>query len=495
MPLGIIAKQSIYNAAYTYTGIGLGFITTIFLYPHILDPDQYGLTRVLISASMIGAQFAHLGIRNVVIRFFPLFRRTDKQREGFLFIALIVPLFGFIIFSLLFWIFRDQLIVVYAERSPLFVDFYVYVLPITLFLLYFEVLNSYLRSLRDSVTGSLISEVIIRIVVIIVLAVYFFGWITFPQFILCFTVAYGVQPLLMLAALLQKGELKVAPRLSLMRKSLARGMTSYGVYTLLGGLTTVIVWNIDIMMIGSFNGLGQTAVYAIAFYIGTVIAVPQRALERIATPLIAEHILQNNWKEVEVIYRKTSITQMITGIFILLLIWVNTEHLLSLLPDVYAEGRYVVLFIGLGKLFDMATGANGSIIITSKYYRFDLATNILLVIFTVGTNLLLIPQFGIHGAAVATMLSIFLYNLIKFIFVWIKFSMQPFTADYLGVIVLAIISFGIVSLLPDFKMIPNLVITTLIITLTFLCPIWWFEISDDLNAVVNRLYKQINDRS
>jgi O-antigen/teichoic acid export membrane protein len=172
--LGIIAKQSVYNAIYTYIGIGLGFITTIILYPHILDPDQYGLTRVLISAAMIGTQFAHLGIRNTIIRFFPIFEKSGKKQHSLLFISLIIPLVGFLVFSLFFWLFRDFLIDHYVERSPLFVDFYIYILPITLFILYFEVLNSYLRSLRDSMTGSLVSEVILRLAIILILGIYFF---------------------------------------------------------------------------------------------------------------------------------------------------------------------------------------------------------------------------------------------------------------------------------------------------------------------------------
>jgi O-antigen/teichoic acid export membrane protein len=165
-------------------------------------------------------------------------------------------------------------------------------------------------------------------------------------------------------------------------------MISYGFYTLLGGLTTVIVWNVDILMLGSLTGLSQTAVYAIAFYIGTVITVPQRAIEKIATPLIADLIHQRNWGEVEKIYRKTSLNQTIAGTLILLLVWVNTEQLLTSPSRVYADGRYVVLFIGLGKLFDMATGINGSIIINSKYYRFDLFTNLLLILFTISSNLI-----------------------------------------------------------------------------------------------------------
>jgi O-antigen/teichoic acid export membrane protein len=489
--LGIIAKQSVYNALYTYIGIGLGFITTIFLYPHILDPDQYGLTRVLISASMIGAQFAHLGIRNTIIRFFPVFEKSGKKQHSLLFLSLIIPLAGFLVFSLFFWLFRDFLIDFYVDRSPLFVDFYIYILPVTFFILYFDVLNSYLRSLRDSITGSLISEVVLRSVVILILAVYFFGLVSFQTFILLFALAYGIQPLLLIITLIRLDEFRITPRFTVLRKTLARGMASYGLYTLLGGLTTVIVWNVDILMLGSLSGLEQTAIYAIAFYIGTVITVPQRAIEKIATPLIADLIHQRNWGEVEKIYRKTSLNQTIAGTLILLLVWVNTEQLLNLLPDVYADGRYVVLFIGLGKLFDMATGINGSIIVNSKYYRFDLFTNLLLILFTVSSNLILIPEYGIQGAAIATMLSIFLYNLIKYIFVWIKFSMQPFSLNYLWLILFSAISLLLISMLPELTIIPNIMVTSVILVLLYVFPVWWLKLSDDFNLLIRQIMNKV----
>jgi O-antigen/teichoic acid export membrane protein len=222
-----------------------------------------------------------------------------------------------------------------------------------------------------------------------------------------------------------------------------------------------------------------------------VITVPQRAIEKIATPLIADFIYQRNWREVEKIYRKTSLNQTIAGIFILLLVWVNTEQLLNLLPDVYADGRYVVLFIGIGKLFDMATGINGSIIVTSKYYRFDLFTNLLLILFTVSSNLILIPEYGIQGAAVATMLSIFLYNLIKYIFVWIKFSMQPFSLSYLWLFLFSAISLLLISLLPELSLIPNLMVTSVIVVLFFVLPVWWLKLSDDFNLLISQIMNKV----
>ena len=485
--MGILAKQSVYNALLTYLGIGLGAVLTILLYPVILEPEQYGLTRVLISASIVGAQFSHLGIRNITIRFFPLFRQLGGKQNGLLFLTLTIPLAGFFIFTILFLILRDPLTDWYSESSPLVTDFLLYILPITLFILYFDLLNSYLRSLYDSVTGILTSDILLRIMVIALLGLFHFGDISFETFILLFSAAYGMQPLIMLGVIAKRGELYLRPRFRLLRRDLIRSMRTYGLYTLLGGLTTVVVWNIDVIMLGSMTGLEQTAVYAVAFYIGAVIAVPQRAIERIATPLVASHIRRRNWEEIRTIYQKTSLNQTIAGLIILLLIWANTGQILSLLPPIYSGGHLVILYIGLGRLIDMATGINGSIIITSRHYRVDLVTNLLLILFTVSTNLLMIPVLGIEGAALATMLSILLYNVIKLVYVRIAFSMQPFTRDLLWVLLFAGITFLGLWLSPPLPLIPNLIVTALIGLAAFILPIWWLELSPELNRMVNRI--------
>lgn len=485
--MGILAKQSVYNALLTYLGIGLGAVLTILLYPVVLEPEQYGLTRVLISASIIGAQFSHLGIRNITIRFFPLFRRLGGRDNGLLFLAVTIPLAGFLIFTILFLVLRDPLIAWYSGSSPLFIDYLLYILPITLFILYFDVLNSYLRSLYDSVTGIVISDILLRVMVIALLALFHFGDILFDTFVLLFSAIYGLQPLLMLVAIARRGELNLRPRFDLLRRTLIRSMRTYGLYTLLGGLTTVVVWNVDVIMLGSMIGLEQTAVYAVAFYIGAVIAVPQRAIERIATPLVAGHIRDREWEEIRTIYRKTTLNQTIAGLFILLLIWANAGQILSLLPPVYADGHLVILYIGLGRLIDMATGINGSIIITSRHYRVDLVSNLLLILFTVGSNLLLIPLLGIEGAALATMLSIFLYNLIKLIYVWVAFSMQPYTRAMVWVLLFAGITSAALYLLPPLPLVPNLIITGLTGLILFILPVGWLELSPEMNRLVNRL--------
>lgn len=489
--MGIIVRQSIANSLITYTGIGLGFILTILLYPHILTPEEYGLTRVLISASLICAQFAHLGFQNLVMRYFPFFKRADPVRHGFLFWAIVIPFAGFLFFVLLFLPGSDLFIDLYSERSPLVADYYLLVLPLTLFILYFEVLNNYLRSLRDSTTGSFVNEVGQRILAIFLLGIYFFEWISFPLFIFLFVMSYLFQPLLIAVQIARKKEFRLKPNFSILKKRLVRGMASYSLYSLLGGLTTVMVWNVDVMMLGAMAGLESTAVYAIAFYIGSVIAVPQRSIEKITTPLLSDFIKNKQWDEVASVYRKTSLNQLILGLFIFGLIWINLDPLFAILPEIYSAGKWVVFIIGIGKLIDITAGANGVILLNSRHYRVSFYTNIILVGATVFLNYLLIPVYGIEGAAVASALAFFIYNFVKFFYAWNKMGLQPFSRATVLIILLGAaciyISHGVIRFESFWLDIP---VKSAFFVISFAGPVLWFNASPDLNRLLMNRFKK-----
>ena len=486
--MGIIVKQSLSNLIISYAGIALGFILTILLYPHILSPDEYGLTRVLFSASFISTQFAHLGFQNLVIRYFPVFKRAAPQNHGFLFWALTIPVIGFLIFAGVYFAADSTIIAYYAEQSPLFVDYYLWVLPLTLFILYFEILNNYLRSLRDSVTGSFAMEIIQRLITISLLGVYFFGWITFHLFIMLFVLSYMINPLIVAIQIARKGEWKLRPNMKLMRRPLLKGMANYGLFSMLGGLTTVIVWNVDILMLGSLAGLDQTAIYAIAFYMASVIAIPQRSINKIVSPLLADFIKNKEWDEVGSIYTKSSLNQLIPGIFIFGLIWINLDVVYQMMPDFYAAGRWVVFIVGIGKIIEMITGANGLILINSKHYRVSFYTNLILIAVTIGANYIMIPLYGIEGAALASVLAILVYNGTKYTWVLVKMGLQPFTKKTVVVTVLGTAALSITQLFTFFDYyLTEAVVNSLIFVTLFGGPVIYFSISEDLNIMLKNL--------
>lgn len=482
--MGIIKRQGIINSFIIYIGIGLGFISTLYLYPNILTQEQYGLTRLLLSIAFIFAQIVHLGMKNVPIKFFPYFKDKAKNHNGFLFLVLVVPFLGFIFFLLFFFGFKYYLLQYYQDSSELFVDYYLFLIPLVVGIVYFEVTNSFVRSLHDSVPGSIINDIILKIVHILLLVIYFYELISFKLFVGGFVFAYAFQFVLLVGYLIKIGEFDLKPNFSFLDSRLVKEIGSYGMYSLLGGVTSLFVGNIDIIMLGSLVGLSNTGVYAIAFYIGNVIAVPKRSIAKIAAPLISQSLKENNFDDIRNIYTSSSINQIIPGCLLFVGLWANMDNLLQILPPEYSGARWVIIIIGFSKLVDMVTGVNGHIIINSKYYRTDLIFTIFLVLFSVLTNYILIPIYGIIGAAIATALSLFVYNLIKCIYVWIKFKMQPFSKNILTVFLISALLIYLSSLIEMFVGVYiDIVIRSVIITVIFGVSMLLFNVSDEVNKI------------
>jgi O-antigen/teichoic acid export membrane protein len=490
--LGVIIKQSIQNTVISYIGIILGFISTILLFPRILTPDQYGLTRLLISLALVSSQFAHLGVKNIIIRYFPYFRSSEQSKARLLTLTLLIPLCGFLFFTLLYLLSDDLFITYYEDRSALFNSYYLYLIPLVFATLFFEVLNNYVRALQDSVTGSFLNEVLMRALIILLLITYYFEFISFTAFMMGFVGTYCIQPFYLLAYLYLHGELNFSyPKLD-KRAPFVKGMGVYGAYSFLGGLATLIVGNIDVIMLGAMTNLNDTAVYAIAFYVGSVISVPQRSIIKIASPILANLLKENKFGEIDSLYKRTSLNQLIAGILLFIGIWANMHNLMYLLPEEYQGLESIVLIIGVAKLFNMATGINGAIIMNSKHFRFDLYTNILLIGLTITSNYFFIQYWGMLGAAIATALSIFIYNFIKFIFVWIKFDMQPFRWNALAVHMIAAICLGISWQIPYlYNFVIDLIVRSGIITIIFTGSILLFDLSDDVKNLLQEGYSRV----
>ncbi len=419
-------------------------------------------------------------MKNVIIRYFPYYQRSDDSRHRLLTLTLGVPFIGFVLFTLLLFLFQDTLTSYYSNESDLFAEYVLYLIPLVFAILFFEVLNSYVRAMKDSVTGSVVNEIAVRVLIISLLGVYFFDLLTFREFMIIFVGIYSIQPVYMLIYLARKKQLGFALPFQSETKRLYKGMTVYGFYSVLGGLATLMVGNIDIIMLGSMVDYSSAAIYAIAFYIGTVIAVPQRSINKIAAPLIADFFKSKKYGNIEVLYRRTALNQLIAGSLLYVGIWANLHNVIDLLPAEYVEIYYVVVILGLAKLFDMATGINGHIIINSKHFRFDLYTNILLAVLTVITNYMLIPLYGLEGAAVATALSIFIYNFVKFIFVWIKFDMQPFQLNAVWVILIAGACLIIAEQIPYMlNFFVDVIIRSLVILTLFTSAVIMFRLSED----------------
>ena len=72
-----------------------------------------------------------------------------------------------------------------------------------------------------------------------------------------------------------------------------------------------------------------------------------------------------------------------------------------------------------------------------------------LIFITLFTNWIFIPVYGIVGAAMATAISLLLFNLAAFLFLLVKFKMQPFTIKTVLAVIIAFLALFLTGLLPE----------------------------------------------
>ena len=479
-------------------GVLLGLALRLFIFTGLLTTKEIGLLTTLLDAANIFAAFIPLGSQSIFVRYLPYFKNPlDKAPKGLLLIGASLSAIGFLVFSGLFLFFREPLTNFYSSKAPLFANYIYYLIPLVFARVVFVLGAAYANSLKNNIIPLIIKEVLVRVLTGAVIIVYASKWFDLDGLVLLYVSIYFISGATLTFYLFRRRLLNFSNPLSAVKKGMAKEILSFGLFAVFTSTGEILIRNIDSVMITSIKGLEAAGIYSIAFFLGQIIELPRRALGQVTSPFIAQASASDNRLQLESIYHKSAINQFLVGSFLLICIWTNIDSLLSIIPngEDYVAGKYVVLFIGLGKLFDMSMGVNGVIIQNSKHYKFNFYSLGLLAILGIITNLILIPKLGINGAAIASLISFFGINILKVIFIKAKFNLTPFNSNSVKAIFIALICLGVVSLIPEFhSAILSILLKGVVATLIFLVLVIKLDVSEDFNQLVQSLIKKVTTK-
>jgi len=486
--VGIIQKQAIKGTIYSYIGVAIGFITTILIYPKIFSTEEVGLLRIIAAYSTLFGQFATLGFNRTTTMLFPFFRDKGKGHNGFLFIAMAVSVAGLILSIILLLALKP--LILGNEESQLFIRYFYYIIPLTLFTLFYLAFDNYYKVLYNSVQGTVLKEFVQRVIILVAAILFMFSWIDFYTYILLFLLAFFIPPFVLFLQIIRAGEFYIKPKLSFITKKFRKQLINVSFYGILTSFSGILVLNIDSIMINKIMDLSNTGIYAITFFFGTVILVPSRSLLKISSVVIADAWKSENLKTINEVYYKSCLNQLIIGLLLFLGIWCNVHNYFNeyLLPPEYEAGKYVIFFISLSSVIQMAGGTSNMILFTSPKYRTHTWLMLFLVILLIGSNLVFIPRFGITGAALASAISFLMFNLVKWYYLYKTFGFSPYDLKTIWVLLIAGITFGINTLIPVIdSFIFDILLRSVVIAIVFSGLIFGFGISEDINSRLKKL--------
>ena len=484
--MGIVVRQSFLNLISIGIAFLIGAVNTLYLYPTFLGSKLQGLIIALLAISNLLQPFISFGTQHAVIRYYSKYtKKTDK--DGLLTLSIIIPLVIVILFAPIFYAYYDEIRQFLFQNDQSLSQYAYVILFVAVSTSFFEVFYSWLRVKLKSVFGNFLKELYPRLLISFLLISYSYGVLDFENFVLFLIYGYYLRLLIIIIYSFYINK----PRISLSFKSDFKEVFKYCLLIFLSGAASSIILDIDKSMLSSILTVENVAYYSVAVFIAAVIEIPGRAMFQILSPVVADAINKKHFKKLEGLLKKSSTNLVLVASLFFLLINLNLDDFYEMLnQDGYSIGIPIVIIVSFGKLYSMSIGCINNIISNSKYYYYTFWFSLFSSVLAVVLNIYLITDYGIVGAAYATLIVIIIMNSLKLYLIKVKFNIHPYSEDTVKIIVLSIIGFVIFSNLKlDFQPVLNIIIKSSLILILYTLSAYIFRLSDDVNIFIDKFNK------
>jgi O-antigen/teichoic acid export membrane protein len=479
-------------------GFLIGAVNLLVLFPLFFSKNDQGLVRAMLDIGATLSVFCTLGTLPVIYKFYPFYNHYLGPKKNELpFITLIINLIGFGILLIIGWQQKD-FIIRKLGKSPSLAQYFNYVYPYAFFLLIFYWLEAFAWGLRKGVYSNFLRETLIRILTTLLIIAFGLKYIDLTVFLTLFSLLYVIPSLLLLINLIQSKQFSFKSlQISSVTRRLKGKMFSFALFVFAGQFFNLLARTNDTFLIVGLRGLNDAAIFAIATYVSAILEIPQRSLNSISIPVLATSWKNKDFANIKHIYHKSVSNLLAIGLLLFGLIWLNTDNLVNFLNWVSNKeaGGYdaiskLIFILGLAKLIDLATGVNSQIIGTSNFWKFDFFTNLFYILLSLPLNYYLIKNYNLEGLAYSNLIALCLYNSIRFLFLYKKFKLQPYTYKHGLFLVLSIGLILLVHQIPSVNnIVANIFLQSSIFGISFYLLVSWMNPAPEALEIVNNFFK------
>ncbi|MBL7156548.1 MAG: flippase [Candidatus Omnitrophica bacterium] len=203
----------------------------------------------------------------------------------------------------------------------------------------------------------------------------------------------------------------------------------------------------DIFMLGFFLNMDDVGIYSMATIIAASITLLITPLNETFAPIIADLFNRNKLKNTELLFKTTTRWNLIISILCFLPIVFFSKNLLGLFGKSFETGSSVLVVLSFFYLLKASLGPVPFMLQMSGHPNLILINNAIMAVLNIILNALLIPIFGILGAAFATGISLSLCALLGLIEVYSLLKIHPWNMDYSRLIIplcAALVTFALI---------------------------------------------------
>lgn len=196
---------------------------------------------------------------------------------------------------------------------------------------------------------------------------------------------------------------------------------------MLSGIFLVLLNWTDILMLGYYETDSQIGIYNLAFKLGYLALFFVVSMNAIIMPKVSEYFQKNEMKEMKILINKATQVVILLTIPLAMILIIFNNYILSFFGEGFVLGKTTLILVTLGALYNAMTGNVDQILNMTNNEK--IVRNVFIVGFIINVilNLLLIPRYGIEGAAISSLITNIVLNSSLVIFIKRKLGFYTFT--------------------------------------------------------------------
>jgi O-antigen/teichoic acid export membrane protein len=173
----------------------------------------------------------------------------------------------------------------------------------------------------------------------------------------------------------------------------------------------VILSQIDILMIGSMIGSFEVGIYTAAVKTAAWVSFILAAVNAIAAPMFATLYTQGKLEDLQKLVATVARWLFFPALIVAIAISLGTDLVLGLFGEEFKAARWETIVLSCGQLINVGAGSVGYLMQMTGHHRECAFVFCSSAVLNIILNGILIPIFGILGAAIATTLCMALWNI------------------------------------------------------------------------------------
>jgi O-antigen/teichoic acid export membrane protein len=201
---------------------------------------------------------------------------------------------------------------------------------------------------------------------------------------------------------------------------------TYSFTLVLAALMGVVINKIDIVMLGMMTANQEVGIYQITIQLSNVAAILLIVFNTVFAPRISNMFHESKYEELKNLYVKATRILSLLSIIVTSILILGSSFFLNLFGEVFAQGQMSLILRTVGQFVNIAVGGVWFMLSMTGRPKFQMYANIVAFTMNIILNFVLIPKYGMNGAAFASMVTIIFMNIVGYIVVSRQFNVKVF---------------------------------------------------------------------